>query len=89
MSQTIEEKLAAAKKVAQDAEKKRIQFETKLEANQVKKAELLDKCKQLGVTPEELPHKITELEKKIQAGMQDLDKLLASGDAEQDQDLPY
>lgn len=89
MAQTIEERLAAAKQVAQDAEKKRIQLETKLESAQAKKQELLDKCKQLNVTPEELPEKIKALEEQIAAGMKELEGLLPSTETPSNDDMPF
>ena len=89
MNQTIEERLAFAKKLATDSEKKRIQLETKLEAAQEAKQQLLAKCEQLNVKPEELSAKIQELEQLIETGMQELESLFPTNKLKIEPDLPY
>lgn len=86
---SIEEKLKQAKQIAQDAQTKRIQLETKLEAAQAKKAELLDKCKQLGVKPDELSARIIELEVQIQEGLKTLEDILPSSGLDEESNPPW
>lgn len=87
MDQTIEQRLAAAKQIAASASTKRIQLETKLEAAQLRKKEILEKCEQLGIKPEDLQKRISELDASIQEGLVDLDLLLPQDKSADD--LPY
>lgn len=54
-----------------------------------KKAELLDKCKQLGVKPEELDAKVMQLEIDILEGLDEIEKILPSDGETNKADMPF
>jgi chromosome segregation ATPase len=85
---TIEEKLDKAKALAQEMERKRIQLETRLENTLSQKKDLLAKCEQLGITPEELDEKIAKLQSEIEEGMKEIESILPK-EKTSDSELPY
>jgi hypothetical protein len=87
MDQTLEQRLIAAKQIAAGASTKRIQLETKLEAAQLRKKELLEKCEQLNIKPQDLQKRISELDVSIQEGLDQLDMFLPQNKSSDD--LPY
>lgn len=79
---SIEERLKGAKSKVQEAQTKKVQLETRLQAAQERKQEVIDELAARGITPKELSGTIDALGEEIEALLQAVERIL-SGEKEE------
>lgn len=79
---SIEERLKGAKSKVQEAQTKKVQLETRLQAAQERKQEVIDELATRKITPEELPEAIETLGEVIESQLQAIERIL-SGEKEE------